>query len=883
MLHCKMISHQKTLFREPLLKRDCSPHSRKQLLSFMLNFTSEKDVSISNHVDLYQHSVDCGVAITDSIVQEVCAMNPHILSLNLHKCDITDAGVSVISRYCLDLQEICLSECHDITNLGLRSLSMKCTQLQLIDFTNCSRLDDMSLRVVAASLERLRTLILSGCKKITDMGMREIAHCCTELVLLDLRNCERIGEFGNYALCAIGKHCRKLETLDMRGCHVSDAGIRAIGRGCINLSEFHISHCAKVSGKALLELASKCKKLTTLSVIGCDKIANTDMCKIVCSCNQVEILDLSESQLSAKGIASITILCPKLRELRMSKCTCVDDDGALAVTKGAADIQKLDISYCTNITEQGVKNLVPIGSAGLSYLNLSGCKQIEQGFIYNIAPSFRFSVVSDSFLGFIPRLDESTLRVKAKVFEINTSAAIKMQRCTRGWITREGKVKRRKIDWTIEHKLPQLQALVRGGIQRRAFRKERQNRLQSMAAARISAGWRGSQSRRLVKYLIASNEELAQKKVLAAAAQKIYRGYRGRIAAKELLFASARRRLEVAKEHARRSNAAVEIQRIARVAQSRVLLRRLIAKHEDEKRIRMEQWESVLLIQRIYRGMQGRAISKQVRFSRETFEAQWYLAREIQRVWRGLVGREHAKFQSKKIDEQHKNDAAIMSQRIWRGYKTRDKITIAKSIERLREREIESALALQRIYRGKQGQQKAEQVRAQLKEEQSRFQAAILIQRCFRGYKGRTRFSVLQAAMEIIRPLRAELKQRKIELGEVRKEVTSSRDFLAASQKNATLLEKEVAVVQKTKSKHWDSNQITGTPQRFVTELLKVRLQEKLIKVRSKTDCIAAEHEEFQARERELVRVIRETEKKLDSLQQGPGRFFGRGRKLQRT
>lgn len=800
-------------------------------------------------------------------------MNPKLVSLNLNRCDITDAGVAVISRYCSDLREIRLSECHSITNLGLRSLSMKCNQMSLVDFTNCSRLDDKALRVIAASLESLQYLILSGCKQITDMGMREVAHCCTKLAQLDLQNCERIGKFGNYALYELGEHCHELETLDMRGCpHVSDSGLRALGRGCTRLFELHLSNCTKLSGSPLLELASTCKQLKILSVVGCEKITDADICVLASSCNQVRTLDLSNSNLATNGMASIARHCEKLRELRISRCPFIDNSGVDALTKGKADIHKLDVSHCKLITEQGIKGLVPIGPTGLSHLDLSGCHRIKKAFVYNMAPSFHFSIVSDSFLGFCPKVEEATLRIKANVTEINTKAAINMQRCTRGWIARAGEVKLRKIDWAAAHKLPHVQACIRGSIQRRAFQDAVLEKRQKKASTQIAAAWRGLKSRRSVQLMIASKLELKQKEILAGVAQRIYRGHQGRVASRMIRLAATRKILEVAKQQARWLKAAEVIQRFMRGAQSRVLLQYLKRKLSEEKKMELDRWQSALLLQRIFRGMQGRVLVKLVRQDREAFEVQWYLVREVQRVWRGLGGRALAKVQEQKIRERHRQKAATKIQRLWRGYKTRDKIAIAQSIERMRKREQLSALTLQRIYRGKQGQQKAEEVRTRLKEEQSRLQAAALIQRCFRGYNGRTLFHVLKLAMEKIRPLRAEIIQRKRELDGLRNELISAADNLAVSQRNTTMLEKEVAVVQKTKSKYWDSDQVTGTPQRFLTELLKVRLKEKLVAMHASTECIAAQYEALKSRERDLMRKIQDTEKKLDSLQQGPNR-----------
>ena len=466
-----------------------------------------------------------------------------------------------------------------------------------------------------------------------------------------------------------------------------------------------------------------------------------------------------------------------------------------------------------------MKNLAPKGSLGLSYLDLTGCSRIKAGFLHSVSPSFHFSDVSESFHGFTNRSDESSLRFKAILFETHTNATKNIQRLARGRKSREGEVKTRKLEWAGIHLIPKSQAIVRGHIQRKLWKEKINKREKNIAATKLEAVWRGQVDRKIVSKIIEGKLDLAVRSKLATTIQCSYRGYKGRDIRKKLRVGLARKNLVTLKTQAKYLRAAMVLQRFFRGEQSRALVFKMMVAHEEANMAKLRKDKSALVIQRVTRGMRGRIATKQTRSNQELYEYNWYHARKIQTMWRGLKGQERWRVQRAVVEQVRRSRIALYIQRFWRGLKGREGVAMAKSAESLRRRECRSAIIIQKHYRGRfQG---AFWVR-KMKEDRKQQNGAGLIQRCFRGCKGRAFHSALEALKQKIGPLRMKLLVSRKELATVRESLSIVSQNLAEKEMHMEILGNELSVIHQTKAKYWDTDQITGTPQRFVTELVKV-------------------------------------------------------------
>ena len=200
--------------RSKELFADLSPEARKRLHAMLLNFCGSDDGIFRDDINLHQFSVDCGEAVTNATVQELCSIQPSMTSLDLTDSEhITDVALWSIACHCTSMKRLVLAGCSQITNIGLRSISLRCADLTTLDFSNCSKLDDIGLSTIASGCWKVEFLILTYCKGITDTGVGRIARACHRLKVLNLHGCTSIGEFGDHALKDIGAFCSDVSIL----------------------------------------------------------------------------------------------------------------------------------------------------------------------------------------------------------------------------------------------------------------------------------------------------------------------------------------------------------------------------------------------------------------------------------------------------------------------------------------------------------------------------------------------------------------------------------------------------------------------------------------------------------------------------------------------
>ncbi|GMI33163.1 hypothetical protein TeGR_g14531, partial [Tetraparma gracilis] len=830
-----------------VFQRD-SPNAKKVLRSLLLNFTDDSNWTIRGEIDLRQHQLDTGIEITNAVLQEVCVMAPEVRSLNLTKCGgITDVGLWAIARYCTQLKELKLSECHGITNIGLRSLAMKCTGIENLDFTNCPNLDDHALRVIAAGMWGLKTFTLTGCSGITDSGIAEVARCCHHLETLDVSSCERVGEYGDKALLEVGKYCHELTTLNMFGCkHVADAGIKAIANGCRSLQNLSLTGCRELSGSAVKSLASHCSDLRNLCIANCNKIENKDLAKLAKHCRKLENLDISEcGNITYKGLQVLAQSCTQMITLNLSACASVDDEALKVLAKDVVGLRNLNLAGCSAITEAGIREIAH-GCTGIGFLNVTNCKNITRRFLMHLIKDMQFSDPAHTYFGYQPKSNADELRKKAKELQEMAKAAIQVQRMIRGTLARGG-VREIRRAWIITNLLPKAQAWIRGHVRRIVWKQLLRSRLEHWAASAIRAAWRGMLDRKFVTKMMKVKANYDNREEMSRHIQRVWRGHGGR----QIIARGAATRRGYA---------------------ARLIAEEMRAERERMRALELLRIKCTRVIQRIYRGSLGRKKAAAARAAKELYELQWRCARKIQATWRGKLGRDSARMLREFRDYQRAMEAATKIQCAWRGFRGKYLGKIAASLAGLRALEQTAAGKIQSCFRAKLGRDKTKEKRDKMAETLRRMRSVQIMQRLYRGHAGRTRAAIQKALKKLehrAKPLFAKLKEEEVELEVVRDKIKFVEDVLAPLNEDTTALGKEIALILRSKAKYWDSDRISGAPQRFVTEWLKIRLDEKLKESKDRVEELEDQLAELQIKEREKQRHIRHVSRELVPLTTG--------------
>ena len=213
------------------------------------------------------------------------------------------------------IRDLCLSDCKEITDHGLSEISRRCSSLEKLSLTGCIKLTDAGVTALTCDVNTgavrgqfLKELDLTFCTKLTDTGLQNIMQRCKRNLQvsnkLPIRCAKHMiaSSFRQLHLTSFVFFLPQLQTLKLNGCvEVSDECIQLLSRECggiqnlslahlrmltdaglkacaenLWLEELDVSHCQGVTDKGLLYTIKESPGLTKINISWCRKI--TDVC-----------------------------------------------------------------------------------------------------------------------------------------------------------------------------------------------------------------------------------------------------------------------------------------------------------------------------------------------------------------------------------------------------------------------------------------------------------------------------------------------------------------------------------------------------------------------------------------------------------------------------
>ncbi|ESQ40042.1 hypothetical protein EUTSA_v10012898mg [Eutrema salsugineum] len=327
--------------------------------------------------------------------------------LDLTSCPrVTDYALSVLACLCGPwLRSLDLSRSASFSAAGLLRLAVKCVNLVEIDLSNSTDLSDAAAAVLAeaTSLQRLK---LGRCKLLTDMGIGCIAVGCRKLQLLCLKWCVGVGDLG-VALLAV--KCKDIRTLDLsflpitgkclhdilrlqhleelllEGCFgVDDDSLRSLRHDCKSLKKLDASSCQNLSQRGLTSLLSGAGCLQRLDLAHCSSVISLDFASSLKKVSTLQSIRLDGCSVTCDGLKAIGNYCNSLKEVSLSKCVSVTDEGLLSLVMKLKDLRKLDITCCRKLS--GVVSITQIANSCplLVSLKMESCSLVSREAFWSI-------------------------------------------------------------------------------------------------------------------------------------------------------------------------------------------------------------------------------------------------------------------------------------------------------------------------------------------------------------------------------------------------------------------------------------------------------------------------------------------------------------------
>ena len=145
-----------------------------------------------------------------NILLEISLFNPGVISLELRRCNLSDATVIAITQHCTGLQSFCDMHCDGITDISISSLVRHCPALKELHLSECFNLSNTSLLLIAKHCPGLQVLDLGECM-INDIGIIALTRNCKGLKSLNLAcSCRGLTDTG---VLSIQENCPELQEL----------------------------------------------------------------------------------------------------------------------------------------------------------------------------------------------------------------------------------------------------------------------------------------------------------------------------------------------------------------------------------------------------------------------------------------------------------------------------------------------------------------------------------------------------------------------------------------------------------------------------------------------------------------------------------------------
>jgi hypothetical protein len=250
--------------------------------------------------------------LSRDVLKDLVDSFPHVKHLDLSGCyQICKESIEVIANGFKDsLHSLNLEFCHYITDEDITLFFGDHEKAESENFSNPS----------------LTSLNLSY-TNISDRGVRSIAFNCPNLEVLKLRGMKNIT---NLSLSMIAKNCKKLVSLDIQDCNISDYGMQLISQECPSLESLNLSQCTEITNQVVPYFCYHNKSL--------------------------KFLNIRQTKIDGGGISSLLKSLPLIENLNICGLSASNED--LTFVPRLKYLKSLDISFCYNVSKDLILEIV---------------------------------------------------------------------------------------------------------------------------------------------------------------------------------------------------------------------------------------------------------------------------------------------------------------------------------------------------------------------------------------------------------------------------------------------------------------------------------------------------------------------------------------------
>lgn len=291
---------------------------------------------------------------------------------------LCNAGVTIIGVNCTSFDGQ-LVECISSKIPNLKKLSATLTNMNFYNLfkplsRECANLEE--LRLISSSVY-VSNEPLPLYRSVCEAGIVAVARKCRRLHTLYLDHCY-LSDVAVQALC---DHCPHLLHIGVRGC--SSLALRSIATAYPHLQSLDMKRSSIKNDTANL-IASRCHELRLLHIDSYRITVDSLTALYAANPNLVDI-DISDMRsLSSDNIASIFQYLPQLQRFSCVSCDCLTDSAIIRLSDACPHIASINIANSQNISDAALIALAQHSHA-LTSLDISNCCEITDIGVVSLA------------------------------------------------------------------------------------------------------------------------------------------------------------------------------------------------------------------------------------------------------------------------------------------------------------------------------------------------------------------------------------------------------------------------------------------------------------------------------------------------------------------
>jgi hypothetical protein len=201
------------------------------------------------------------------------------------------------------------------------------------------------MRGWALELLASRTMIATA-----DVRLATRTHAASSLFEDEIRPRALDRQWAGKVLGWLAPRCANLQALRLaRTPGLRDRAIVELVAHARGVRDIDVSHCVALTDVSVSAVAACSPHLRALNVSGCPLVSNGALATLATRCPLLVSLCLSGTSAGDKALQAVSLHCPLLERLDVSRCVGVSELGIQPIVRRCVHLEVLDLSHCDGV------------------------------------------------------------------------------------------------------------------------------------------------------------------------------------------------------------------------------------------------------------------------------------------------------------------------------------------------------------------------------------------------------------------------------------------------------------------------------------------------------------------------------------------------------